>query len=136
MPSTAYCPGKRCAQRPLSTITVPLNPISVRVSRGLTPILEEDTATISAATTEHAYSTAQRTWYLLGMPDRQWYPVRVDQILNHLGTILKIAPESIHSLKTGMLCKKIRSQLGCVYMCATQASSSQVVRTMYIHQFF
>ena len=55
--------------------------------------------------------------------------LRVDQILDHLGSVLEIAPDSLRVMKTGMLRRKIRSQLRCVYICLAQASSSEV----YIH---
>ena len=45
--------------------------------------------------------------------------LRADEILNHLGSVLEIAPESLRAMKTGMLRKKIRSQLRyiSIHMC-------------------
>ena len=53
--------------------------------------------------------------------------LRVDEILNHLGSVLEIAPESLRAMKTGMLRKKIRSQLRyiSIHMCC-QASLPEV----------
>jgi len=59
--------------------------------------------------------------------------LKVDQILHHLGSILEIGPESLCSLKTGMLCKKIRSQLRCVHVCIAQAFLSEVVCTSIVN---
>ena len=59
--------------------------------------------------------------------------LKVEQILHHLGSILEIAPESLCSLKTGMLCKKIRSQLRCVHVCIAQAFLSEVVCTSIVN---
>ena len=52
--------------------------------------------------------------------------LRVDQILDHLGSVLEIAPDALRVMKTGILRKKVRNQLRCVYICLAQASSSGV----------
>jgi len=41
--------------------------------------------------------------------------LRADEILNHLGSAFEIAPESLRTMKMGMLRKKIQSQFS--YMC-------------------
>jgi len=62
--------------------------------------------------------------------------LKVEQILHHLASILEINPELLCSLKTGMLRKKIRSQLRCVYVCIAQAFLSEVVCTSIVNLFF
>ena len=47
--------------------------------------------------------------------------LRADEILNHLGSAFEIAPESLRTMKTGMLRKKFRvSSVTCVYVCVAK----------------
>jgi len=56
--------------------------------------------------------------------------LRVDEILNHLGSVLEIAPESWRAMKTGMLRKKIRSQLR--YISIPYVLPSILTRGIYV----
>ena len=56
--------------------------------------------------------------------------LRVDEILNHLGSVLEIAPESLRAMKTGMLRKKIRSQLR--YISIPYVLPSILTRGIYV----
>ena len=56
--------------------------------------------------------------------------LRVDEILNHLGSVLEIAPESLRAIKTGKLRKKIRSQLR--YISIPYVLPSILTRGIYV----